>query len=518
MPTRKNSRSRVLPWSLLLLLPLLLFAGTVWTDNGPLHQVEQSRPIFLGSSGGNINDISSRYCCGGTLGCLVQDVSGYLYILSNNHVLAKSNLGAAGEAIIHPGLIDQDLSDNDRICTQDLDDTVAILADFLPLKFRKGLGPNAPTNVADAAIAMIDYQAVRNDGAILDIGALSANTVGAVVGQAVQKSGRTTGHTLGQVAAVDVTVDVGYSTECGGNANQVARFVNQIRITPGGFSAGGDSGSAVVEADGTDPGDGRPRALGLLFAGSSSSTLANPIDPVLAALNVSMVGGSVAPPPTSTPTPTPTPTPDPGDGGQAIVQCITFTTDGGRGADKHLNVAVLVLDDSGSPVSGAAVGIELWLDGALYGSGTATTSLAGQASFSVKNAPNGAYSVVVTNVASSLSFEGTTPENLFRKGIDASPDADCRGDAPQPSEGTAPRRGWQLEAAMHHASQVKARHEERLFGLPGVVGTGLGRDAQGKPVVEIYLDQDRPATRAQTPARLEDVPTRVIVTGPFVAY
>ncbi len=52
------------------------------------------------------------------------------------------------------------------------------------------------------------------------------------------------------------------------------------------FSAGGDSGSLIVQDCSANP-----RAVGLLFAGSSTSTIANPISSALTALNVSMVGG-----------------------------------------------------------------------------------------------------------------------------------------------------------------------------------------------------------------------------------
>jgi hypothetical protein len=49
-----------------------------------------------------------------------------------------------------------------------------------------------------------------------------------------------------------------------------------------------------VESGPTSPVDGFPRAVGLLFAGSSSSTIANPIGRVLSLLNVSMAGGTPA--------------------------------------------------------------------------------------------------------------------------------------------------------------------------------------------------------------------------------
>ena len=58
-----------------------------------------------GVSGGNINDITRLFCCSGTLGSLVSG-GGTFYILSNNHVLARQDQAAAGEAISQPGLID----------------------------------------------------------------------------------------------------------------------------------------------------------------------------------------------------------------------------------------------------------------------------------------------------------------------------------------------------------------------------------------------------------------------------
>ena len=72
-----------------------------------------------------------------------------------------------------------------------------------------------------------------------------------------------------------------------------ARFVDQIGISPGTFSAGGDSGSLIVTEDGNYP-------VGLLFAGSSTRTIANPIGFVLSRFNVAIDGGA-EPPPTTPP-------------------------------------------------------------------------------------------------------------------------------------------------------------------------------------------------------------------------
>lgn len=264
---------------------------TAIADGGVAHQTLQARPIQLGTSGGNVFDRSMIYCCSGTLGALVVDNNtGQQLILSNNHVLARFNQGIQGEPVNQPGQIDQSCG---------TDGQVAELTAFVPIQTTKGR--KIKWNTVDAAVAAVIPGDVAADGSILDIGPVSDNTIAAFVGQSVQKSGRTTGHTNGTVLNIDVTTSVGYSNECGGAPNQTAYFQNQIRIGNGDFSDGGDSGSLIVEAGSTDPANGLPRAVGLLFAGDSSSTVANPINAVLAALNVSMVGGAIVPPgPTGT--------------------------------------------------------------------------------------------------------------------------------------------------------------------------------------------------------------------------
>ena len=263
----------------LLSVVAVLLALNVRADSGANHQIAQGRPIQLGTSGGNLNDSSSRYCCSGTLGAVVKDSSGKLYILSNNHVLSLANLGHTGDAITQPGLVDA----NCRLSTSD---SVANLTRFVTLQFAPKQGA-APPNKVDAAIAQIITGDVNTTGAIIDIGSPSSSTVAPSVGMNVKKSGRTTGLTKGKIASVNVTINVGYGTTCGGRASQVAQFVNQIRITGtgGNFSAGGDSGSLIVEDVASCP-----RAVGLLFAGGSTDTFGNTIGDVLSGLNVSMAG------------------------------------------------------------------------------------------------------------------------------------------------------------------------------------------------------------------------------------
>jgi hypothetical protein len=87
---------------------------------------------------------------------------------------------------------------------------------------------------------------------------------------AVQKYGRTTGLTEATVTGVDAAVRVIYSRGS-------AVFLHQIIIGGGGFSAGGDSGSLIVTQNSRNP-------VGLLFAGSTTTTIANPIGAVLSEL------------------------------------------------------------------------------------------------------------------------------------------------------------------------------------------------------------------------------------------
>ncbi len=263
-----------------IVLTLLLISGFFFSpkveSESNANQNFQTRPIQLGTTGANINDISSSFCCSGTLGALVKDSSGNQFILSNNHVLAKTNKGIIGEGIIQPGLVDQTPT-----CFQNTGDTVANLSAFKKIKFKSGT-----TNTIDAAIAQVVSGAVDPNGSILDIGQVSSSIVAPAVGMDVKKSGRTTGLTTGTIKSINLTVSITYDKRCG-IGSRTALFTNQIGISPGSFSAAGDSGSLIVENAATCP-----RAVGLLFAGSSSITIANPIGNVLNALGVSMVGCS----------------------------------------------------------------------------------------------------------------------------------------------------------------------------------------------------------------------------------
>jgi hypothetical protein len=250
--------------------------GMARPSKGSDHTARQPRPILLGVSGGNASDIANGFCCSGTLGALVTDGQKQ-YILSNTHVFAgdvtlggNNRISSVGDEVDQSGLIDVG-------CQYIANDIVADVTDWAPF---------GQLNI-DAAIAEVRAGQVNSAGAILDIGTPANTTAAAFVGQAVKKSGRTTGLTRSSISGLNATVSVGYTDECAGN-NFTVTYTGQVLVSnrASRFLNSGDSGSLMVEDVATNP-----RAVGLLYAGSSSIAVANPINDVLAHFGVSMVGG-----------------------------------------------------------------------------------------------------------------------------------------------------------------------------------------------------------------------------------
>jgi hypothetical protein len=237
-------------------------------------QASQGTPILLGTSGGNENDKSSDACCSGTLGALVTR-NGTNFILSNNHVLARSDLAQPGEIITQPGLADNSCQAGTAVAT---------FSQAVQLK------TGSSTAVADAALARVIPGAVDPTGAILQLGAVNCGlaqaappagtVVVAAVGMPVAKSGRTTGLQCATISEINVdNVKVQYPTSCGSSSTFTVTFNNQVVIEGATFGGAGDSGSLIVESDTAQP-------TALLFGGDATSgfAVANPIQDVLAAL------------------------------------------------------------------------------------------------------------------------------------------------------------------------------------------------------------------------------------------
>ncbi len=228
----------------------------------------------------------------GTFGCVVEK-DDQLMILSNNHVLANSNDAVVGDDIYQPGPADGGTAA----------DKIGTLYGFVPIDFGGGTTPPpteptcpiakfvakvinvfayivgsshrllahrplAGTNIVDAALALPTEEIIKD---IVQIG-VPVGVVDPVLGTSIQKYGRTTSYTTGEILQLGTTISVDYG------ASGVATFHDQI--VAGNMSAGGDSGSAVLDMD--------KNLVGLLFAGSATSTIINPMGKVFELLNLKL--------------------------------------------------------------------------------------------------------------------------------------------------------------------------------------------------------------------------------------
>lgn len=154
----------------------------------------------------------------GTLACVAQRNSDHRWVvLSNSHVMM------AGKS-----LLDTDI----RIAQPSVSGCCCCTCGFIGTVLDSQIGGKV-----DCAIAAIDDD-VAHIQEIIDIGGI-AGVAAAVVGDKVQKRGRTSHVTSGTV------VDIAFPTTSGSHS-----FTDQIRVTPDAafpnFQIGGDSGAALV--------------------------------------------------------------------------------------------------------------------------------------------------------------------------------------------------------------------------------------------------------------------------------
>ncbi len=256
--------------------PTQTASASVFVNAGSqtVNQTVQGTPVSLGTSGGNAKDITGSFCCSGTLGSLV-DRNGTKLVLSNNHVLAKRDQATVGDPITQPGLVDT----NCQAAT-----TVAKFTQAIKLQNANGM---APADAAIAAVVTMPSPQVDLSGVILQLGTVSGGLAGSappastvappVLTMPVAKSGRTSGLSCSKISLIGVTVQVQYQTGCNGGTPFMVTYNNQVDVTSTTFGAPGDSGSLIVDAQTAQP-------VALLFAGSPTDTVGNPIQTALNAL------------------------------------------------------------------------------------------------------------------------------------------------------------------------------------------------------------------------------------------
>lgn len=448
----------------------------------PQQQSAQSGAVKLGTSGGNVNDVNSNYCCAGTLGSLLS-IDGVQYILSNNHVLARSDYGIIGEAISQPGLIETN-------CSQTGTQSVANLSEFFNLE----AGPNPKV---DAAIAQVVSGKVDTGGNILLLGATTTagvpdpgaphagSGVAPAVSQGVAKSGRTTGLTCSTVVATNVSSSVDYYRNCGDTTKAfTTSYTDLVTVAGGDFSAAGDSGSLIVTQSSADP-------VALLFAGSDTDSVGNPVSDVLAAF--------------------------PGSSSAA-----TFV----GGAAHQVIGCSLVLTSASAKAKSLAAGAEAIYTASHVRDLHAPELLANTAIEAVGVGPSydhpGQAAIVL--FVNSRTASAPLPQSL-----DGVPTRILRGNswslrgmltsdesAQLLREAGTPSVAYALTAAeSQRALKAKESNATALFALPSVLGVGVSSsvDAPGEAALLVYVQHGTQAT--EIPQVLDGVRTRVRETSPF---
>ncbi len=236
--------------------------------NQPCHADQQALPVEMGNSAFTVNRCSA--CTMGFKAC-DPDTQQTVYV-TNAHCQTDAN-GCVGAA--PPG------TNTSHVARQDANPVCSIASIVGQTLQQVSPNCNANNNTLDcASVTSTDDQTQMS---IRDIGVPSAFPGTVVVGDTVQKSGRTTGYTQGTVASTNFTINVsGYG--CCGNGG-VARFIGQIRVNAignGPFIMGGDSGSALLNMNN--------EIVGLLHSGPATGLAgnANQIDDVLNALGVTL--------------------------------------------------------------------------------------------------------------------------------------------------------------------------------------------------------------------------------------
>jgi hypothetical protein len=438
----------------------------------------QTAPVKLGTSGSNANNTSPAACCVGTLGALMNR-SGTLFVLSAQHVLTNGGTGTVGDAINQPG---------PAACFA----TPNVAANFNVGFVRPLSGTTGPAaDNVDAGLAQVAAGQVDTTGSILDLGIAGANSIAGAppsattqvesVGLSIAKSGRTTGLTCSTVSSILTTVTVDYDSTCGGPVGFSSTFSNQIIInnTGGNFAAPGDSGALIVTTD-------LARPVGLLFAGTSTSAVANPIRDVISAFTLqgkpAQVPGIVG-------------------GGDHGVSCVPTATVPSGNPNGAFSTAVPGLSPIVSRLSAAeqqhVQGVHqvhaplLTLDPAITSvvvGGSEDSPGEGALEIRVSGAPQAPIPAVIDGVRTRVIFEGPGPApTLAQQDVD-------------------------------HAATVKQAHVATLLGQSGIQGVGvaISKDNPAEAAIAIYVIKG--ATHPPVPAVLDGVRTQIIEGERFRAF
>lgn len=240
----------------------ITITGNVYLEIGSMMPND---PLSIGRSISRCDEPKNS----GTLGCFVKKRNEEgIFILSCNHVLAKTNRGRRGDLIVSPVREDNNNYTNESI---------AILDEFIELQ--------DTNNIADAAIAKVNnineierLCPFYNHNLFMPFFQNSENSE-----QSVSKVGSSTGLTIGKLTIFEMTRIFPYP-------DQISRqFPNLMAVEShisNRFSNKGDSGSILIDIEGCPQ--------GLLIGGAYNETTgkvityASPIDPVYEKLEIEL--------------------------------------------------------------------------------------------------------------------------------------------------------------------------------------------------------------------------------------
>jgi len=216
----------------------------------------------------------------GTMGAILKDKGGKFFGLSNNHVTGGMSFSETLLPVVAPGTVDVCPGGHDPF-------TLGHHKAALPLVLGSPDNSNVANNYDAAVFTIRDPNLVssmqrKHYDTPASVMSPQANTV-------VEKVGRTTGRTrgsiVGRVVAPEPVIarvpEFGFSSQI---------YFEDVWVVEGlqqnDFSRPGDSGSLVCFR----PNQGQPKAVGIIFAGSTKSlTFIAPIDKILASLGMELV-------------------------------------------------------------------------------------------------------------------------------------------------------------------------------------------------------------------------------------
>jgi len=435
---------------------------------GQANRAQQAFPIKLGTSGGNDLDSTTSSntitCCSGTLGALVTR-GGIQYVLSNNHIIARRDQAAAGEAISQPGLVDTHCALTGN--------KVASFSQSAPLR----------TSNVDAAIAQVLSGTVDSTGAILEFGSATqpappaSSLLISTIGMQVAKSGRSTGLTCSSIQSINTDVQVDYLPGCNSGTRFTVTFTNQVIVGGGSFSAAGDSGSLIVNSQTAQP-------TALLFAGSSTDSVANPIQDVLNALKDPSAGT----------------VPSVVGGDQHTISCPAGPSLAAAQVVAPPADRLAAADAAKSKYTG-----QLMADPAIIAVGVgASADSPGEPAvvlYLERGKSHNPVPAELDGVRTRVIFT-----NRFRARVATS------------SAGASGLTQALSEAEVQRAATAKGKYAQRLMADPAVFAVGVGASGDNPEEAALVLYVDQAKASGVFPIQMEGVRTKIIYTDRFRAF